>query len=127
LNAAGLRAKRDCLAAELGGHPTGPAAPIDSNQYVADLEKLDELLNRRIAEGSTEVGSILRRIIDRAIVHPAPTGTAPRVRVEGCLGIAAHAGKGAFGRRSLSARRVVAEEGFGLPRRRPFRFECVAA
>jgi hypothetical protein len=96
--------------------------------YLTDLQRLDELLNRRLEEGNAEIGTELRRMIERVTVIPAAAGSKPIVRVSGYLeSLLEPSATRMFPSRSLSAGRVVAEEGLESPRRLKFSFEAMTA
>jgi DNA invertase Pin-like site-specific DNA recombinase len=84
-----LRAERERLAAELALTPEPPkvvalhAASV--NKYLADLERLSELINEDIAENDHGLAIFLRGLIETVTIIPSPAGAATEIEIRGHL------------------------------------------
>ncbi|MPZ41007.1 MAG: hypothetical protein GEU95_23765 [Rhizobiales bacterium] len=112
-----MRAERDRLKAALAEIDEPPKVitlhPTAVDQHVRNLERLAELINEDLAEGESEAAGVLRKLVDRVTVLPAPAGTLPTVIVRGQLETLVNLP--VFTPRSLSRGVLVAGEGFEPP------------
>lgn len=57
------------------------------DQYLRDLDQLDQLIAGDLAESDEGLAKALRAIIDKVSVMPAPARQPPEIRIEGHLEI----------------------------------------
>ena len=84
-----LRAERDRLGAELAATPEPPKVvtlhPASVKAYLADLARLDQLINKDIEEGDHALAHCLRCLIQTVTIVPSAAGTAPEIEIRGHL------------------------------------------
>jgi site-specific DNA recombinase len=113
-----LRAERDRLKAEVAVTPEPPKVvtlhPGSVKAYLADLARLDELINEDLREGDQGLAHAFRRIIQTVTIVPTAAGTPPEIELRGHLATLIAA---TFAEGSRSGGSMVPQEGFEPPTR----------
>jgi site-specific DNA recombinase len=111
-----LRAERDRLLAEVAATPEPPKVitlhPASVKAYLADLARLDELINEDLSEGDQGLAHAFRRVIQTVTIIPSPAGASPEIEIRGHLATLIAA---TFAEGSRSGGSVVPQEGFEPP------------
>lgn len=110
-----LRDDRDRLARELAATDAPPKLialhPAAVTTYLADLDRLADLIAGDLAQGDSELATALRKLVERVTVRQAPAGTPPTIHVQGRLETLLN--RQAFTDGSVSRGVVVAGTGLG--------------
>jgi hypothetical protein len=53
--------------------------------YLADLARLDELINEDLSEGDQGPAHAFRRVIQTVTIIPSPAGASPEIEIRGHL------------------------------------------
>lgn len=124
-----FRAQRDQAAADLASTDQPPKVvslhPAAIKDYLANLDRLAELIGEDLKEGDDGLAQALRQLVDAVTIIPAPAGEVPIVKVSGHLESLIG---DKFADRSSAGGEVVARGRLDLypPRAVSFVFECRA-
>jgi hypothetical protein len=84
-----LRTRRAELAGRLAAIERPPAIvtlqPAAVDCYLRDLARLEDVVNRDLAEGDDGAAKAIRALVDTVTIMPTPAGTAPGIIVRGRL------------------------------------------
>jgi site-specific DNA recombinase len=84
-----LRARRAELAARLVTIQKPPAVitlqPAAVDSYLRDLARLEDVVNRDLADGDDGAAKAIRALVDSVTIMPTPAGTVPGIIVRGRL------------------------------------------
>jgi hypothetical protein len=80
-----LAAAKTALAASEEPPKVVAMHPKVVEQYLRDLDRLDQLIADDLVAGDDGLAKALREIITKVTVMPAPTRQAPEIRIEGYL------------------------------------------
>ncbi len=111
-----LRGERDRLMAELAATPEPPKVVTlhraSVKSYLADLDRLDKLINEGIDRAIGGLARCVRRLIHSVTVMPSPARSFPEIEVRGHLAMLIAA---TFDECSRSGGSMVPQEGFEPP------------